>query len=908
MKKIKMFYDSKYFNVVLFIIFLIIPFIAYRDLFIKNMVPVSGDGVGYFSMKLFLNNALKSGELPLWNPYLSNGVPYAADLNGVFYPISLLLSPLPIKLFIYSFYSIHLAIGAFFTYLFLKEIRCDKVVSICISIIYLLSIHLNGYRKSHMVIIVAVVYLPMILYFIERYINTQKIKFLLASSAGMALAVLSGGHLQNSIYADMAIFFYFAFRMFMVKMPIKKILSNIIIWGFMFLGLAAAQLIPSLELLFNYQAAGASETPFDVFKSYSIHPIKIIMMLFPNMFGSEVYMPLGGYYSSEMDIEIFLGVGILLFILFALKNYWSDARVKMATFLMGGAFIFSANAHIPFLNKIIFHFPILGGFRCSARMLFVFIFFGYVIFAVTLTKLREENDLNTFVAFITKVFIFISCVLLIVTPFIYILSTDATKEILKLRYLSFQQVYMIPMITIFVIIVMIKVLSIIQSKKKFNSKAYYSIVYILMLVITIAETSRFSLLSSPSSINDFGTVDSLTQKIKKDIGNNKIMLANPTIDGGNRSIIEFNSNVSKEISAVNSYMTFNNPRLFRLFTDESIMKPYYNFSGLLTGFPDAKNNLLFQNDLLSMLGIKYILDPMNLIDEKGSTVNTVLEDAVIYSNPSVQILNQSGALYVFSDYINIEPNTFYKISFQAETINDQSSFYADFYGGDTYDNPLQNASFVINAGTHNYQMLLNSGDISLASSDIVFRFVANPTADINITNISITKMIVHTLDNVYQEYYIDDQNRVFENMNAKDIIYSPTSVVSIEDFEDIYNNVDNYDLDDISYIEASDLNYRTGNTNISDIISKRNSVTARVSAEENTFINFSQNYYPGWKAYIDGKKTKIYMVNGLIQGMEVPEGNHSIEFRYAPISIVIGILISIVSVIVSFFLVKIENN
>jgi uncharacterized membrane protein YfhO len=865
------------------------------------MVPISGDGVQYFSMKLFLNNALKSGELPLWNPYLSNGVPYASDLNGVFYPISLLLSPLPIKLFIYSYYSVHMAIGAFFTYLFLKEINCDKVVSICTSFIYLLSIHLNGYRKSHMVIIVAVIFLPVVLYFIERYIKTRSIKYLIASSAVMALAVLSGGHIQNSIYADMAVFVYFGYRLISCKVPIKKIISNIILWGLMFLGFVAIQLIPAIELLLNYRAAGASETSYETFASYSIHPIKIVMMLFPNMFGTDVMQPLGGYYSSEMDIELFLGVGILLFILFAVKNYWNDNRVKIATIFMGCAFIYSANAHIPVLNKFIYHFPILGGFRCSARMLFVFIFFGYVLFAVTLTKLKELNDLERFSDFILKVFVLLIGILMIVTPFIYIVSSDSTGDILKIRYSNFQLVYMKPIMTILIIVISIKLLNFIQSRKRIANIIIYPIISILMLIITVTETSRFSTLTGPAYVDDFGIKDTITQKIKGDIGNSKLWLANTAIDGSNRSIIEYNSNVSMEISALNSYMTFNNPRLFRLFTNENIMKPYYNFSGLLTGFPSASNNLLYQNDLLSMLGIRYIIDPLNLINEKGSIVKSIQDDTVIYTNSSVVIPNQFGSLHVFSDKISIEPNTHYKLAFQADTTSDQAIFYADFYGGEAYDNPTQNANFNIKSGTNTYEAMINSEDSTVAT-EVELRFVTNPVADINISNITITKIALDAEDNVYIPYYIDDQNRIYENTKVKDILFAPSTVKRIDDVESIYENVNHYDLDDVSYIEDYGMDYVTGTTTITDIVMKRNSVKAKVSADDKTFVNFSQNFYPGWKAYVDGKRTEVYMVNGLIQGIEVPSGEHTVTFRYIPSSVIIGALISISSILLAVFI------
>jgi uncharacterized membrane protein YfhO len=54
-------------------------------------------------------------------------------------------------------------------------------------------------------------------------------------------------------------------------------------------------------------------------------------------------------------------------------------------------------------------------------------------------------------------------------------------------------------------------------------------------------------------------------------------------------------------------------------------------------------------------------------------------------------------------------------------------------------------------------------------------------------------------------------------------------------------------------------------------------------------------YYPGWKALIDGKETKIYIANYLFRAVQVPEGKHTVTFIYRPESFFYGAAISFLS-------------
>jgi len=62
------------------------------------------------------------------------------------------------------------------------------------------------------------------------------------------------------------------------------------------------------------------------------------------------------------------------------------------------------------------------------------------------------------------------------------------------------------------------------------------------------------------------------------------------------------------------------------------------------------------------------------------------------------------------------------------------------------------------------------------------------------------------------------------------------------------------------------------------------------------FAVFSEVYYPkGWKTFIDGKEASHIRVNYVLRGMEIPAGNHTIEFKFEPAVIQTGSSIALAS-------------
>jgi Bacterial membrane protein YfhO len=60
---------------------------------------------------------------------------------------------------------------------------------------------------------------------------------------------------------------------------------------------------------------------------------------------------------------------------------------------------------------------------------------------------------------------------------------------------------------------------------------------------------------------------------------------------------------------------------------------------------------------------------------------------------------------------------------------------------------------------------------------------------------------------------------------------------------------------------------------------------------------FTDTWFPGWHAFVDGREQPILRANYLFRGVVVPPGRHVLEFRYAPRSFTIGAAITGLSVL-----------
>lgn len=90
-------------------------------------------------------------------------------------------------------------------------------------------------------------------------------------------------------------------------------------------------------------------------------------------------------------------------------------------------------------------------------------------------------------------------------------------------------------------------------------------------------------------------------------------------------------------------------------------------------------------------------------------------------------------------------------------------------------------------------------------------------------------------------------------------------------------------------------------TLITDITVRNNQLACEVSADKPQILCMAVPYSRGWRAYVDGEQVKIYQMNDMFMGIEIPEGAHHIAFHYFTYGLKAGLLITITAILIILF-------
>lgn len=77
------------------------------------------------------------------------------------------------------------------------------------------------------------------------------------------------------------------------------------------------------------------------------------------------------------------------------------------------------------------------------------------------------------------------------------------------------------------------------------------------------------------------------------------------------------------------------------------------------------------------------------------------------------------------------------------------------------------------------------------------------------------------------------------------------------------------------------------------------SISIKTNSNKTAPLIVTNPFYPGWNAYIDGKKTNIQKVDFMFQSIIVSEGEHLVKFKFEPKSFYNGLIISAIGLILT---------
>lgn len=152
----------------------------------------------------------------------------------------------------------------------------------------------------------------------------------------------------------------------------------------------------------------------------------------------------------------------------------------------------------------------------------------------------------------------------------------------------------------------------------------------------------------------------------------------------------------------------------------------------------------------------------------------------------------------------------------------------------------------------------------------------------------------------FKKVFQDKSVSVFENLSALPRAFVVYGYEKINDERQTLDKLldPNFEIkkkvileDDINF----SINTQNNRASVKYIFYNETKSTIEVDTTDDGILFVSDTYYPGWKAFVDGKEEKIYKANYLFRAVKVPKGKHTVSFIYKPESFNLGLKISLIS-------------
>ncbi len=371
---------------------LLLPALASAQVLVgsgTDLVTMEGPQLAFFA------RWAKQGILPLWNPFLYDGVPFPAGVEGYFYPPSWLAVLLSTDLTVKLTFAIHLALaGAGAAWLCRSRVR-RRLASYVGGAIFAMSGFLTAHVfAGHLHLVCASAYLPWMVAVVDRVRRRESVVWA-AAVAGFGLALLAAqyqmvaiGVLAAGLFAAMETLFAseravsWPSRLASVSRSAGA-LAALLLGGAL---IGAIQLLP-LALTLPFTQRQSVDASFA--SSFPCVPGNLLALLFPRLFGNSADTPFVGDFSF-WEAFPYVGLVTLALAAFAVGNLprvrWLGAA---GTAAIGG--MLALGDRTPLLRIACALVPLLHRFRAAGRYLVVVALFSALLAALGLDAFLDPQ-------------------------------------------------------------------------------------------------------------------------------------------------------------------------------------------------------------------------------------------------------------------------------------------------------------------------------------------------------------------------------------------------------------------------------------------------------------------------------------------------------------------------------------
>lgn len=130
----------------------------------------------------------------------------------------------------------------------------------------------------------------------------------------------------------------------------------------------------------------------------------------------------------------------------------------------------------------------------------------------------------------------------------------------------------------------------------------------------------------------------------------------------------------------------------------------------------------------------------------------------------------------------------------------------------------------------------------------------------------------------------DYELTVWENPRASGAAWFPSRQIQAEGVDAAFAamNQVSFDPKRDTVLEAGSASLGAGEATLTAFSPQRLVYTVRASSSG--LLVMSEPYFPGWRATVNGRRAQIRVANYILRSVEVPQGEHRLEFRYEPAS------------------------